>query len=1726
MHTPNLFQFNEAYYLAQNPDVAAAVRAGVFKSGLAHWQSYGIHEGRVASHFFDWQVYRDNNPDLVDAGLTTQAQLTTHFNNYGVHEGRIFMSTTLFDYEYYAEHNPDLAAAGITTREALQQHFQTNGIYEGRIASPLIDGASYVAQNADLNALLSAGGNLGGFTNRDQAGIWHYYNFGINEGRTLGSARVDTPTAAPDPAPTAAATQPITVTDSTGDGVYNPGDVLHLKFSEPVSVASMAGAQLNVPGTLSPVGAVDGYATEFQYVLTPGASIVAGNVVTLGKQYVVDQHGNHATNDIGFLLPALPKSPPQYPAFELAIDVGGDAYINPSETSSMTGITATTTSLIRSLVVSGMSGSNEVSETAVWNPSTETYEFNATDFDDGELTVLATDVYSQTRTFTLTKDTVAPTIMAFSVAGPTSLSVTSSESGSAGLYNGGSLVDGTGAPIAAANSPTSVTVEAQSSVITATMRVFDAAGNGASSTTAVVLGTNGADTSMTGSTGPDFMFGFGGNDSIIGGESNDVIYGGADNDTIIGGAGNDSLYGSEGNDLFDYDAGASPYTSGVQPRYDTVDGGDGTDTILAWAGVGAQIGADLTDADFANVSNMEAITLASGSYSASVVLGTYANSAFANGVTVTIDPATTVNATVNGSAYTHNMTVTGAAQNDSITGGSGSDSLVGGNGNDTLTGGGGNDTMTGGAGFNTFNVDDVTDTITDLKAGDTLNVTAGAYAYVSLLDLTSATVNNSGTIYVTGTSGGDSINGSAGVDIIDGAEGNDTINGGAGSDQISGGVGNDVFIYTNNGALSADITVDGGNGTDRIQFTAAINTLTSPNPDGNNFHADFSRVSSVEEVELYGASSVNLGDVFPTVGVTKIITGNDNTTLRYDNTVLGNITVDTTALADNKILTLTQFTSTTGINPFTVTNLQGDVNASGITGNVSVTAASGSGFAVSVLGGSGNDTIVGGTGNDTITGGAGSNSLTGGAGIDTFTVSNTGSNTDAISDLGLNNESDVVVNSGRVEATLQGNWTATSGTVNNGSSSTSFIIRTDNAESVDLSQVVSGIGYYIDSHGTGSITGSSFSDYLALGVTGTAATFTGGAGDDVFHSFGNMTITDLGAGSDVLYIVNNSSAATINATVVADWSASGSLFTGPGSISLTSGSAGVDINVSAATSSYGWSITGSTGGESLVGSANADTISGGSGADSLTGGSGADQISLGSSDGATDTVIYTASGQTGTGVFVDGNSTTAMDVISEAQAGDIIKLWSNVFTASPSVSTTYLASATVNNIAVVRGAYSSNTFTAGAAAGDNDYLLQWADGSSVHSIVLNNYGTAAPLLNVDTNASTISLYADTTPPVISSLALATPTVLSLMSTENGSAGLYNGATLVGSSVSLTANTEAQISVAEQSSAMNTSLIVTDVSGNATTSPSRVYLGTSGADSFTPGSGNSGYVFGFGGNDYVTGDNTSGLFVVGGAGADGVRVYGATNLTLVYAANATAQTSDSANNGGGTNYDSIEGLNSTNTVRIVASDVNNFNVTTDVYGGGWGVNWYWADLNHNAVATDAGDVYLMSGWGMSDSDAQALTQVDLTGTSGNDTLGGGAKADTISGGSGSDSLAGGGGNDTMTGGSGADTFVLGTVAASGIDVITDLENADTLKFVSTWLWNEGTMSQATLADCMTAIVSRLQSVYGTTVGHAAEFETSAGVRYIFLDGGNEGYSANDDAIVQLVGHSLIAPNFIA
>lgn len=109
---------------------------------------------------------------------------------------------------------------------------------------------------------------------------------------------------------------------------------------------------------------------------------------------------------------------------------------------------------------------------------------------------------------------------------------------------------------------------------------------------------------------------------------------------------------------------------------------------------------------------------------------------------------TAAGSTVNASAFTGKLTVTGSAFNDVITGGDGNDQIQGGNGADTLTGGAGNDTFFfattaqtrnnafAGTDTNSANIDKITDFEGNgAAAGDRIALAPGL---ISGLSLTSA----------------------------------------------------------------------------------------------------------------------------------------------------------------------------------------------------------------------------------------------------------------------------------------------------------------------------------------------------------------------------------------------------------------------------------------------------------------------------------------------------------------------------------------------------------------------------------------------------------------------------------------------------------------------------------------------------------------------------------------------------------------------------------------------------------------------------------------------------------------------------------------------------------------------------------------------------------------------------------------------------------------------------
>ena len=169
--------FDEEFYLANNPDVQAAVKAGSFKSGLEHFQQYGIKEHRVSvSAFYEETDYLQKYPDVATA--VTNGAFNSglqHYIEYGETEGR--QANGLFDEQFYLQRNPDVAVP--VKNGAFHsglQHYIEYGKSEGRQVSVLFDEEFYLRKNPDVAAAVKAGSV--------NSGLAHYLQFGQAEGRS------------------------------------------------------------------------------------------------------------------------------------------------------------------------------------------------------------------------------------------------------------------------------------------------------------------------------------------------------------------------------------------------------------------------------------------------------------------------------------------------------------------------------------------------------------------------------------------------------------------------------------------------------------------------------------------------------------------------------------------------------------------------------------------------------------------------------------------------------------------------------------------------------------------------------------------------------------------------------------------------------------------------------------------------------------------------------------------------------------------------------------------------------------------------------------------------------------------------------------------------------------------------------------------------------------------------------------------------------------------------------------------------------------------------------------------------------------------------------------------------------------------------------------------------------------------------------------------------------
>ena len=207
-----------------------------------------------------------------------------------------------------------------------------------------------------------------------------------------------------------------------------------------------------------------------------------------------------------------------------------------------------------------------------------------------------------------------------------------------------------------------------------------------------------------------------------------------------------------------------------------------------------------------------------------------------------------------------------------------------------------------------------------------------------------------------GSSLTDYVSGSTQADNISTYAGNDMVFAQNGADTIDLGTGNDV-AFVNNADLSTDSSINGGDGSDTLNFGNVFNLMNARLPD-NSVTIDMSSLGNATNFEnmvgtlsgddtLTGDTSANV--LIGSGGADTLIGGDGNDTLYGDWA-----TDDTSG-------------TTYGLRYYEIRNSSywGDDILNG---------------------GAGDDVLVGNGGDDTLDGGAGADTLTGGAGIDYFII--------------------------------------------------------------------------------------------------------------------------------------------------------------------------------------------------------------------------------------------------------------------------------------------------------------------------------------------------------------------------------------------------------------------------------------------------------------------------------------------------------------------------------------------------------------------------------------------------------------------------------------------------------------------------------------------------------------------------------------------------------------------
>jgi Ca2+-binding RTX toxin-like protein len=485
-----------------------------------------------------------------------------------------------------------------------------------------------------------------------------------------------------------------------------------------------------------------------------------------------------------------------------------------------------------------------------------------------------------------------------------------------------------------------------------------------------VLSGNAGDDQLFGESGYDALLGQEGNDELWGMDGNDLLYGGDGNDILNGGAGEDKMVGDAGDDIFVVDS--------INDEVVELENG-GTDTVRS--SIDYTLAATLQNLTLTGVANLNG----NGNDKNNVLVGNDGNNQLSGGAgndrldggkgadilaggvgddTFVVDNlGDTVVENSNEGTDTVRSRIDYVLGNNleslvlsgtTDLNGSGNElanTLTGNSGNNVLDGGLGADNMAGGLGNDTYIVDNVGDSVTELaNAGvdtvrSSINYSLGAN--VENLVLTGAAILNG-----TGNDLANSLTGNSGNNILDG---------GIGADKLAGGLGNDIYVVDN---IDDVVTELADSGIDTVNSSVSHNL-------SNN----------VEYLTLIGSSNVNgygnelnntlIGNDGNNVlvggaGADYMVGGLGNDTYLIEN--VGDVVTELANAGTDTAISSVSYALTSNVENLTLIGVA-DISA---TGNEL------------------NNALKGESGNNVLDGGLGADNMAGGAGNDTYIVDNVG----------------------------------------------------------------------------------------------------------------------------------------------------------------------------------------------------------------------------------------------------------------------------------------------------------------------------------------------------------------------------------------------------------------------------------------------------------------------------------------------------------------------------------------------------------------------------------------------------------------------------------------------------------------------------------------------------------------------------------------------------------------